>query len=98
MTLTQQLELFGTILLTLAEVGVLIRAILRPHRDPASRLAWAVVIIIAPLVGLIAYLLVGEARISNARRRRGREIEAQLPRPRCANSIARTMAEAPEAA
>jgi len=54
MTLIHQLELFGAILLTLAEIAVLIRAILRPHRDPASRLAWAVVIIIAPLVGLIA--------------------------------------------
>src|SRR5258705_8257783 len=98
MTLTQQLELFGTILLTLAEVAVLIRAILRPHRDPAARLAWAIVIIIAPLVGLIAYLLVGEARLSNARRRRGREIEARLPRPNCDNAIARTMAEGAYAA
>ena len=94
----QQIELFGTIILTLAEVAVLIRAILRPHRDPASRLAWAVVIVIAPLVGLIAYLLVGEARISNARRRRGREIEARLPRPDCDNSVARTIAEGPYAA
>lgn len=94
----QNFELFGTILLTLAEVGVLIRAILRPHRDPASRLAWAVVIVIAPLVGLIAYLLVGEARISNARRRRGQEIEARLPRPGCDNSVARTIAEGPYAA
>jgi cardiolipin synthase len=98
MTLTQQLELFGTILLTLAEIAVLIRAILRPHRDPAARLAWAIVIIIAPLVGLIAYLLVGEARLSNARRRRGREIEARLPRPNCDNAIARTMAKGPYAA
>ena len=70
MTFTQELELVGTILLTLAEAAVLVRAILRPHRDPASRLAWAVVIIIAPLVGLIAYLLVGEDRLSNARRSR----------------------------
>jgi|KBSSwiStaDraftv2_1062776.scaffolds.fasta_scaffold00068_85 cardiolipin synthase len=98
MTLVQQLELFGTILLTLAEIGVLIRAILRPHRDPASRLAWAVVIVIAPLVGLIAYLLVGEARLSNARRSRGREIEAQLPRPDCDDATSRTIADGPYAA
>src|SRR4249919_1962669 len=98
MTLIHQLELFGAILLTLAEIAVLVRAILRPHRDPASRLAWAVVIIIAPLVGLIAYLLVGEARLSNGRLRRGREIEARLPRPDCDPSIARTIAEGPYAA
>jgi len=94
MTLTQ----LGTILLTLAEIVVLVRAILRPHRDPASRLAWAVVIIVVPLVGLVAYLLVGEARISNSRRRRGREIEARLPRPGCDNGIARTIADGPYAA
>ena len=98
MTFTQQLELIGTILLTLAEAAVLVRAILRPHRDPASRLAWAVVIIIAPLVGLIAYLLVGEARLSNARRSRGREIEARLPRPDCDDAISRTISEGPYAA
>lgn len=94
MTLTQ----LGTVLLTLAEIVVLIRAILRPHRDPASRLAWSVVIIIAPLVGLVAYLLVGEARLSNARRRRGREIEARLNRPDCNKAIARTISESPYAA
>jgi cardiolipin synthase len=30
------------------------RALLRPHREPASRLAWVVVIIVAPVVGMAA--------------------------------------------
>jgi cardiolipin synthase len=82
-----QFQLTGTVLLTLAEVGVLARAILRPHRDPASRLAWAVVIIVAPIVGMIAYLLLGEIRISLLRRDRGRAIEARLPRPTADASV-----------
>src|SRR5258707_1413356 len=71
----------GTVVLGLAEAAVLIRAILRPHREPASRIAWAVVIVALPVVGIIAYLLLGEVRISLKRRVRGREIEARLPRP-----------------
>ena len=75
------LELFGTIVLALVEAAILVRAILRPHREPASRIAWAVVIVALPLVGIMAYLLLGEVRISLKRRVRGREIEAKLPRP-----------------
>jgi cardiolipin synthase A/B len=75
------LQLTMTIALGLAEAAVLIRAILRPHREPASRIAWAVVIVALPIVGILAYLLIGEVRISLKRRVRGREIEAKLPRP-----------------
>jgi cardiolipin synthase len=73
--------LIATTLEAIAQVVVLGRAILRPHREPASRLAWAVIIVVAPIVGLIAYLLLGETRISNARRKKGREIDSRLPRP-----------------
>ena len=75
------LEQIGTTLVALAEAAVFIRAILRPHREPASRIAWAVVIVALPIVGVLAYLLFGEVRISLKRRVRGREIEAKLPRP-----------------
>ena len=78
MRLTVQI---GTILEAIAQVVVLGRAILRPHREPASRLAWAVVIVVAPIVGLVAYLLLGETRISTARRKKGRDIDSKLPRP-----------------
>src|SRR5260221_673870 len=43
--------------------------------------AWAVVIVALPIAGILAYLLLGEVRISLRRRVRGREIEAKLPRP-----------------
>jgi cardiolipin synthase len=57
-----------------------IRIIIRPHRDPASRLAWLVVIIFAPVIGIIAYILLGEVNIGRSRVRRAREILDQLPR------------------
>ena len=68
-------------LIILADLAVLIRVLLRPHREPASRIAWAVVIVALPVLGIVGYLLLGEVRISLKRRVRGREIEARLPRP-----------------
>ena len=75
------LRLFFSGLLIVAEIAVLLRALLRPHREPASRLAWIIVIIVVPIIGVLAYLLIGEARISPGRRALGREIDARLPRP-----------------
>lgn len=71
----------SSLLLLAVELVVLARAILRPHRQPASRFAWALVIIVAPVVGAIGYLLLGEARIGGRRRERGMAIDAKLGRP-----------------
>jgi cardiolipin synthase len=71
---------FVTIAVVLAEIATLLRAILRPHREPASRLAWVIIIIVAPVIGTIAYLLLGETRVR--RRRFGELIDRGLPRPR----------------
>lgn len=70
-----------TALVAAIEIATIIRAILRPHREPVSRLAWVMVIVLAPIVGVLAYLLLGEARISNSRRELGRKIDRELPRP-----------------
>lgn len=67
--------------LMIAEVAVLARAILRPNREPVSRLAWTIVIVVLPVIGMLIYLLVGEPRISLDRRIRGRKIDRELPRP-----------------
>jgi cardiolipin synthase A/B len=75
------LSSWAEVLLVLAELGFLFRVLTRPHREPASRLAWIIVIIAVPLVGMLAYLMLGETRISGPRRSRGREIDARLPRP-----------------
>lgn len=64
-----------------AELAVLGRALLRPRREPASRIAWLIAILVLPGLGMIAYLLIGEARISRNRSARFAEIAAHLPRP-----------------
>lgn len=69
----------AAVALLLAEAAVLIRAILRPHREPAARLAWVLIIIAAPVVGMCAYMLVGETRV--CRRELGRAIDRRLTRP-----------------
>ncbi len=77
-------------ILIIAEIAVLMRAVLRPHRQPASRLAWIIVILVVPIVGMVGYLLLGEARLSPERKALGRSIETKLPRPN-GNSAASDM-------
>lgn len=79
------MEFDFALLLSAAYLGVFVviigRIILRPQREPASRLAWLIATIAVPVVGIIAYLLLGEARISARRRARYAAIEAHLPHP-----------------
>ncbi|PZQ88596.1 MAG: cardiolipin synthase [Leifsonia xyli] len=70
-----ELILFVAHLLTAA------RAITRPYREPAARVAWVAVIMFLPLVGVVAYLLLGETSIGRARIRRLKEAEARTVRP-----------------
>ena len=49
------------------EVAVLVRVMLRPHREPASRIAWLAVIIALPLIGVLAYMMFGEVNIGRRR-------------------------------
>ena len=63
----------------LMQVALAVRVMLRPHRDPASRVAWLVVIFAIPVLGLVAYILLGETNIGRNRARRRREIVAQIP-------------------
>ena len=65
------------------QIVFVIRAMLRPHREPASRLAWVVVIIVAPVVGIVAYVLFGETNIGSrriARVRAARRLPARRDR------------------
>jgi len=74
-------QMIGSAVVFLADAGTIMRALLRPHREPASRLAWIIAVLALPIIGVLLYLLLGEARISARRRNRGREINARLPRP-----------------
>jgi len=63
----------------LIDVALIVRVILRPHREPASRIAWIVVIVTLPGVGILAYLLLGEVNIGRRRVARLREVTESLP-------------------
>jgi len=65
--------------LGLIELVVIARVILRPHRDPASRIAWVVVIAVLPVVGILAYILFGETNIGRKRVARAREVLESMP-------------------
>ena len=65
----------------LLQVLLIGRVLLRPHRDPASRIAWIVVILGVPIVGMIGYLLLGETNIGRRRILRMRAVLSALPDP-----------------
>ncbi len=70
---------FPTIaLLLLVQLVVMARILLRPHRDPSSRIAWLVVVSVLPLVGLFLYLMLGEVTIGRRRVARMRAVIAHL--------------------
>jgi len=77
-----QESLIGAILLVLnisLQVAFVVRVLLRPHREPASRIAWVVVVVAVPLLGILAYLFFGETNIGRRRAARLRESIARLP-------------------
>jgi cardiolipin synthase A/B len=85
-------------LLLIADLAILLRALLRPQREPASRIAWFLTILLLPLLGALLYLLIGEARISQRRRDRFTRIDQSLPRPGGDPEAARELGQGPYAA
>ncbi len=63
----------------LIQAGFIVRVLLRAHRDPASRIAWIVVILALPIIGVVAYLLLGETNIGRKRVERMKRVIAALP-------------------
>ncbi len=66
-------------LVVLLELTVIGRVLLRPHREPASRIAWVAVIGVLPLLGMLAYLLLGETNIGRRRVAKKRAVLARMP-------------------
>ncbi len=61
-------------------VGALIvRVLMRRHREPSSRIAWVVVILAVPFLGMVSYILLGEVNIGRRRIQRMRDVLARLP-------------------
>lgn len=69
------------ILHVLIVAAVIMRVLLRPHRDPASRIAWIVVILALPVLGVLAYLMLGETNIGRRRVERMQKVMAGMPEP-----------------
>src|SRR6202045_4242912 len=66
-------------IITPFELAVFVRILLRPHRDPASSIAWIVVVGVLPLVGILAYLLLGEVNIGRSRAKRLNAVLKRMP-------------------
>lgn len=62
-------------------LSTMLRAITRPDRTPASRVAWIAVIMCLPVIGVVTYLLLGETSIGRERARRLRDAESRLAAP-----------------
>lgn len=63
----------------LIQLALVARVLLRPHRDPASRIAWVVVIVALPVLGILAYALLGEVNIGRRRIQRMQAVLARMP-------------------
>ena len=79
MTETQVLTALWTGAFLLVHLAVIARVILRPHRDPASRIAWIVVIVVLPVIGILAYIFLGETNIGRRRVNRLHAVLAGMP-------------------
>src|SRR5277367_2571225 len=62
-------------------VLTVLRAVTRPNRAPTSRVAWVAVIMCLPIIGVVAYLFLGETSIGHERVRRLHEAERRLAAP-----------------
>lgn len=47
----------------LIQVLVVLRVLQRPYREPASRIAWVVVVLALPVLGVLGYLTLGETNV-----------------------------------
>jgi cardiolipin synthase len=63
----------------LIEIALIIRVMTRPHRDPASRIAWVAVIAALPIFGMLAYILLGETNVGHRRIARMKEVIRGMP-------------------
>ena len=64
--------------MSLVDAALMIRVMTRPHRDPASRIAWIAVIGAFPIVGMLTYILFGETNIGRHRIDRMKKIMSSM--------------------
>ena len=65
----------------LMQAALVLRVFLKRGREPSARITWAVIIVVAPIVGIAGYILFGEINIGRRRVERLRRVLASLPDP-----------------
>lgn len=68
------------VLLVLLDIATIARAVTREHRSAESRLAWVVVIMSLPLVGVIAYFFLGDTSSDRRSDKKIKSLRCELPR------------------
>ncbi|WP_289043559.1 cardiolipin synthase [uncultured Aliiroseovarius sp.] len=68
------------VLLILLDLATIARAVTREHRSPASRLAWSVVIMTLPVVGVVAYFFLGDTSADRKSDRKLKDLRRELPK------------------
>ena len=71
----------GILSVFVLQVAFIVRALLRPHRLPSARIAWIAIIGALPIVGMIAYVALGEVSPNQAVIERIRRAMRALPVP-----------------
>src|ERR1700733_897942 len=77
-------DLVGAVVLVgvfVINLSTMLRAITRPNRTPASRVAWIAAIMCLPVIGVVAYLFLGETSIGRERAHRLRDAESRRATP-----------------
>lgn len=67
------------VVLILVDIATIARAVTREHRSGASRLAWVVVILSVPLVGVIAYFFLGDTSSDRRSDKKLKDLRRELP-------------------
>jgi len=68
-------------LFLLLVAAVILRILLRRHRSSSSRIAWITIVLALPLLGVIAYFLLGEVNLGRRHARRMSRGSKALPPP-----------------
>jgi cardiolipin synthase len=68
------------ILSVCAQLFVIVRILLLPNREPASRIAWLAVVAAVPILGVVGYLLLGETNVGRRNLKAMHNAMQSLPR------------------
>lgn len=71
--------LYASLITFAIEFALILRVMLRHHRQPTARIAWVAVIALIPVIGCLTYLLFGEVNIGRRHRQRRKKVLQRIP-------------------